>query len=774
MRSTLLPRGSLHARFARAAAALATGSAMIVTLAAMAVLLSEAKLALDRNMESKALIVKERISRLGEEVQETADLSRSSLVGTALTDSTGREAYLRPFLEERTKGDKGTYALFDYRGRAIFSTAPEGTAERLATEAAQNLADPSRRLPVLYVVRADDRALMVTGFPVRFSYSQDIVGMLVHVLPIDDLLTTVSDQIGDDIAMEVSSGGRSVFTDGTPNMGGARAFSTSITGGGTSATLDFVVGYRHNPFLRQAISLGIVALTAGAAIMILALMAARRLAERLTYRLDRLVAACAAFAEGRKVVFEHDGVRDEIGLLASSLERAFEDRRAAENQLLFIARHDVLTGLPNRAWFEEQVRNAVDRAERTSGKLAVLFIDLDRFKPINDNFGHTAGDEILQHVANRLGERLRRTDVVSRRGGDEFMVLLDPIRNAHDALAVAEDFARRLREPFMLSTGETVHTGATIGVSVLPDDARTLDELSRHADAALYMAKANGPGRALLYSSSAAGAATERYRVERRLREALETGGLALKYQPQISLADGRVLGWEALLRWTDAELGEVPAGTIVSVAEEAGLIHQLGDWVVRRAFIQNRELMALTAAEAPRLAINMSPRQFQNADLVERLIGIAAETAFPLDRLEIEVTETALFQGSDAELRLLEALEAQGASVAIDDFGVGYSSLGRLRRLPLDRLKIDSGFVRPMTDDPESREIVRAIISMGHALGLEVLAEGVETDEQRRLLRDLGCDAAQGFLYSRAIAIGELRTFVLTPPDARVKALSA
>jgi diguanylate cyclase (GGDEF)-like protein len=769
-----LPGRSLHARFARAAAGLATGSAMIVTLAAMAVLLGEARVAIDRNMESKSLIVKERIARLGEEVQETADLSRSSLVGTALTDSAGREAYLRPFLEERTKGDKGVYALFDYRGRPIFSTATAGGAERLAAETARSLGDPSRDPAALSVVRDDGRAVLVTGFPVRFSYSQDVVGKLVHVLPIDDLLKAVSEQIGEDVALEVTADGDAIFSEGRPSASGARTFTAAISGGGASVTLDFVIGYKENPFFRQAVSLTLAALAAAAAIMVLALVAARRLAGRLTYRLDRLVAACAAFAEGRKAAFDHDGIQDEIGLLASSIERAFEDRRAAENQLLFIARHDVLTGLPNRAWFEEQVRRAADHAERTDSKLAVLFIDLDRFKPINDNFGHAAGDEVLQRVAERLRERIRRTDLISRRGGDEFMVLLDPVRSARDALAVAEDFARRLREPFMLSTGETVHTGATIGASILPDDARSLDELVRHADAALYTAKAKGRGGALLYSSKAAGASIERYRVERRLREALEKGGLDLRYQPQVRLSDQEVMGWEALLRWNDPELGEVPAATVVSVAEEAGLIHQLGDWVVRRGFIQNRELMAATAAKAPRLAINMSPRQFQNADLAERLIGIAAETGFPIDRLEIEVTETALFQGSDAERRLLEALESHGASVAIDDFGVGYSSLGRLRRLPVDRLKIDSGFVRPMTDDPESREIVRAIIGMGHALGLDVLAEGVESDEQRRLLQDLGCDAAQGFLFSRPLSIDELGVFVLTPPNNRSRALSA
>ncbi len=759
-----LPVRSLQARFARAAAGLATFSAVLVTLAAMAVLLHEARLSIDQGMEMKSLLVRERLSTLGAVIDDTAALSRSSLVATALTDSAGREGYLRPFLEERTRGEQGSFALLDYRGRMIFTTTRDGATVTLAEEVAAALAaDHQGKSRVAKIVRTPVGATLIVGFPVFFAYSADVVGMLVRVLPVEALIGRISFEMGEEITFEVSSEGQVVFSDEVNGGNARRAFSLGIAAAGGPMPVTYAIGFRENPFVRQVINLVTVAFVTTGAFMILAVAAARRLARRLTYRLDRLVEACSAFARGERAPIERDGIEDEIGILSASLERAFEDRRAAESQLLFIARHDVLTGLPNRAWFEDQVRAATDRASRAGSKLAVLFIDLDRFKPINDHFGHPAGDEVLQHVANRLGERLRRTDVVSRRGGDEFMVLLDPVRSPGEALAVAEALVERVKEPIVLSTGETVHTGATIGISMFPEDATSLDGLVRNADAALYLGKADGRGRAGVYSSATAEAAEARYRLETRLREALRDGGLAIAYQPQIRLSDGVVVGWEALLRWTDAELGVVSPATIISVAEETGLIHALGEWITRRAFLQNRELMELTQKTAPRLAINISARQFQQPELLERLVEIAAETGFPLDRLEVEVTESALLQGSTTEDKLLRALESSAVNIAIDDFGVGHSSLGRLRRLPIDRLKIDAGFVRQMVEDVESKEIVRAIITMGHALGLDVLAEGVENDEQRRMLRELGCDCIQGYLVCRPVPINELREFVLS-----------
>ena len=763
------PVRSLQSRFARVAAGLASFSAVVVTIAAMSVLLLEARVSIDQSMEMKSILVRERLSTLGAAVDDLATLSRSSLVATALTDSGGRDAYLRPFLEERARGAEGDFVLFDYRGRMIFSTTQEPGRMRLADEVAAALtADGTAGARAARLIRTEAGATLVAGFPVQFAYSRDVIGVLVRVIPVAALFDRISEEIGDAVSLVVTSDGETVFSDADADGPRGRVYRLDVPAGGGVMKISYEIGFRTNPFIRQAITMGAAAFVATIGFMLLAVAVARRLARLLTFRLERLVEASTAFARGEVRPIERDGSADEIDILAGALEQAFEDRRAAESRLLFIARHDVLTGLANRAWFEDQVTAAVERSRRGEGRIAVLFIDLDRFKPINDHLGHGAGDEVLRHVAHRLSERLRRTDVVSRRGGDEFTVLLDPVRTTQEALAVADSLVERVREPIVLSNGETVHTGATIGVSLYPDDAGGVGDLMKNADAALYAGKADGRGRAVLFSGAAGGGTTSRYRIEARLREALREGGLSLVYQPQIRLSDDAVVGWEALLRWNDPELGIVPPSDIISVAEETGLIDTLGDWIARRAFLQNKELMELTAAAGSRLAVNVSPRQFRQSGLYERLIRLAKESGFALDRLEIEITETALFNApAEADLTL-RALRAAGVKVAIDDFGVGYSSLGRLNRLKIDRLKIDAGFVHAMVADDESKEIVRAVITMGRAMGLEVLAEGVETEEQKRLLRELGCDAAQGHVLAEPMSPAELYRFVTTPPSKR------
>jgi diguanylate cyclase (GGDEF)-like protein/PAS domain S-box-containing protein len=425
--------------------------------------------------------------------------------------------------------------------------------------------------------------------------------------------------------------------------------------------------------------------------------------------------------------------------------------KQSEAQLEYQARHDHLTGLPNRLMLHLSVEHALKLARRQKTQLALLMLDLDRFKDVNDSFGHLMGDALLRDVAERLVNCVRNADTVSRLGGDEFTVLLEKLDSPNEAARVAENLIQVLNEPFRLPNGSEVVVGATVGIAMYPDHGDSEETLLQGADAALYHAKAEGRGRYRYFSDSLTQAARERIALETRLRRAIAQRELCLHFQPQIDISSGAIVGAEALVRWSSPEEGLVLPGRFIPLAEQSGLIEAIGEWVLRETCRQGQRWLA-EGLPALTLAVNVSSRQFQRADLADRLALILAETGFPPQRLELEMTESALMEDEVRVLEMLNRLRQLGIRLAIDDFGTGYSSLAYLKRFPIDLLKIDKSFVDDIPRLSDDMEITATIIAMAHTLRLKVLAEGVETTAQLEFLRERGCDFCQGYLLSRPL----------------------
>ena len=423
----------------------------------------------------------------------------------------------------------------------------------------------------------------------------------------------------------------------------------------------------------------------------------------------------------------------------------------SEAQLEHLAHHDPLTTLPNRTLFQLRLAHAINISQRHGSGLGLLFIDLDGFKNINDSLGHPAGDELLQVIAQRLSAHLRTVDTLARLGGDEFVVLLEYLDGPNEAAVVAQGLLTLLRQPFNLSSGHEVFSGASIGISLFPDDAADATQLVRNADAALYQAKSQGRDTYRFYTEALTRIANERLHLESRLRGALERGEFIIHYQPQVATRDGRLIGAEALVRWLTPEGELVAPDRFIPLAEETGLIRPIGEWVLREACAQFRTWFD-AGMEPITLAVNLSSRQFEQRDLVERLKTVLEETGFPAHLLELEITESAIMAQGGQASAVLDALKGLGISLAIDDFGTGYSSLAYLKRFAVDKLKIDRSFMLDIPQDINDMEIAAAIIAMAKNLKLKVLAEGVETEEQLAFLHVHACDAYQGYLYSRPV----------------------
>jgi diguanylate cyclase (GGDEF)-like protein/PAS domain S-box-containing protein len=428
--------------------------------------------------------------------------------------------------------------------------------------------------------------------------------------------------------------------------------------------------------------------------------------------------------------------------------------RNAEQKLYHLAHHDPLTGLPNRLLARDRLETALDRAQRRNQRVALLFIDLDYFKRVNDTLGHNVGDELLRTIAERLQNCVRHEDTVARLGGDEFMVMLDRIERMEEVVIVTEKIIAALNLPMRLDARE-LSISASIGISLYPDDAKTRDDLIRAADTAMYTAKGQGRNRYTFYTAKMTAAAVHYMELDQDLRRGLKQNELVLHYQPQIDMDSGEVVGVEALIRWQHPTKGLVGALDIIPIAEESGLIVEIGEWVLRRACEQAREWRA-AGVQPLRIAVNVSARQMHQARLIGVIKNIFEETQMPPGQLEIEITESTL-QSEDACVATLRELKSLGVTLAIDDFGTGYSCLSSLKNLPIHRVKIDRAFVRDMPQDLNDVAIAEAIIAMAHRLHLQVVAEGVETVAQEELLRSRGCDEVQGYLYAKPLAAADL-----------------
>ncbi|MCK6425505.1 MAG: EAL domain-containing protein [Burkholderiaceae bacterium] len=434
-------------------------------------------------------------------------------------------------------------------------------------------------------------------------------------------------------------------------------------------------------------------------------------------------------------------------------------QKAAAERIHQLAYYDVLTGLPNRALLLDRCQHALARAGREGERLAVLFLDLDRFKHINDSLGHPVGDALLQAVAARLTQVLRGSDTVARLGGDEFVVLLEDIDSPANAQLVARRIVEAFQTPFQIGD-LSLSVGTTVGVSLFPDHGRDVTSLFKFADLALYQGKEAGRGDFRVFESRLDEAANQRMRLERDLREALQRDELQLHYQPLLVLADGRLAGAEALLRWTHPELGPISPAQFIPVAEDSGLILPIGAWVLMQACRQARQWLD-QGLPLGVMAVNLAALQIQRDDLVDNVAQALAASGLPAQHLELEISESYILRHAERDLRQLARLRELGVSLALDDFGTGQTSLGHLRRLPVDRLKIDRAFMADIHRDPAGATVTRAIIGLGHGLGLTVVAEGVETAAQEAVLREQGCDLVQGFRYSRPLPAQDFEAFV-------------
>ncbi len=437
-------------------------------------------------------------------------------------------------------------------------------------------------------------------------------------------------------------------------------------------------------------------------------------------------------------------------------------RKETELKLAQLARYDDLTGLANRHLLAERIQQAIALAQREQCHCAVLFVDLDRIRRVNNTLGHVAGDTLLTEIASRIVRRVRETDTVGRRGGDEFIVVLPMISGPAAAAHVAQAVLQAISEPLTMHHAQ-LHITASIGISVYPEDGDDQQTLIQRADAAMYYTKAHGRNGYHFFTSAMHERVNARLDLESRLRKALEDNEFSLAYQPQIALRDGTVTGVEALLRWNDPRHGVLFPGDFIDVAEETGLILKIGEWVLNEACREARSWCG-GSADAPRVAVNISALQFQQQELPELIKTVLAESGLPPHRLELEVTETSLMRETAAVIDVLDRLRASGISIAIDDFGSGYSSLGYLKRFPIDKLKIDKTFIDGCAEPGNDAAITSAIIALGRALNLAVVAEGVETGPQLEFLRAGGCEAAQGYLLSPPLPAAALHEFLRAP----------
>jgi diguanylate cyclase (GGDEF)-like protein/PAS domain S-box-containing protein len=480
-----------------------------------------------------------------------------------------------------------------------------------------------------------------------------------------------------------------------------------------------------------------------------------------------------ADGEWRFLAFSGEPVFDADGAFAGyrGIARDVTKERRAEERIRRLAHFDELTGLPNRTMFMHTLQRALSLAERRAKQLALFFIDLDRFKNINDSLGHEAGDRLLQDVARRLRHHLRESDTVARLGGDEFVVLVEDCADPRELNAIAQNILNALGRPYTLA-GREYHVTGSIGIASYPDDGVDPASLLKNADIAMYLAKDRGKNNFQFYSAQQNGHSFERLALESSLRHALERREFVLHYQPKIDIRSNRIVGVEALLRWNHPDLGVVAPSQFVPLAEETGLIVPIGRWVMRSACAQAAAWRD-DGLPGMRVAVNLSARQFSDDGLIADIGDALAEAGLPPQGLELEITESMVMRNPERAVATLSRLRDLGIAVSIDDFGTGYSSLGYLKRFPIDNVKIDRSFIKDLPHDTDDAAITRAVIAMAQSLRIRVVAEGVETREQIEFLRTHECDECQGYFLSRPLPPAELallaRTWTREPPALRV-----
>ncbi len=460
-------------------------------------------------------------------------------------------------------------------------------------------------------------------------------------------------------------------------------------------------------------------------------------------------------------------VQNEAGSVVGTvgIARDITRRKRMEEEIRHMAQHDALTGLPNRRLFLDILHVELAQARRHRDKRAVLFLDLDRFKEVNDTLGHEAGDRLLQHVSARLSQTVRESDTVARIGGDEFNMVLADLGRSEDASEIARKIVDSIREPIQLN-GHELHMTTSVGISIYPDDSEEIETLLRYADIAMYHAKENGRNTFRFYNPSINIRSLERMKLESYLHQTVKRGELSVVYQPQVDIRTRRISYAEALVRWNHPQRGHLEPGEFIPLAEETGFITTIDEWVLRTVCAQ-AAAWKQEGLNAFCMTVNLSARQFQSPDLVGMISSVLEETGMPPDCLDLEVTESTAMHNVERSASLLRELQGMGVHVSIDDFGTGYSSLNYLKKLPIERLKIDKSFIRDIATDPDDRAIISAVTSMAHQMGIKTVAEGVETEEQFAFVKAAGCDEVQGYLVSRPVPADRFRELVMTGSES-------
>ncbi len=436
------------------------------------------------------------------------------------------------------------------------------------------------------------------------------------------------------------------------------------------------------------------------------------------------------------------------------------ERKRMEEEMRHAAHHDALTGLPNRRFFIDIIRVESARALRYGTKMALFLMDLDRFKAVNDTLGHETGDLLLMEVAARVSAVVRESDTVCRTGGDEFNVILADIKNVKDITNVARKIIRVFRTPFPVA-GHELHITISIGISIYPDDSEDIDTIFRYADIAMYHAKERGRNALQFYNHEINTRSIERMRMEGMLQQTIDRGELVVHYQPQVNIHTRRMISSEALVRWNHPERGMLKPKQFIPAAEDTGFISAIDEWVIRSACVQTRAW--LDAGLSPScIAVNLSARAFQDPDLTKRIAQVLSDTGTSPNLLDIEITESLAMSNIERTIDCLNEISEMGVCTSIDDFGTGYSSLSYLKKLPIQKLKIDQSFIRDIIVDPDDRAIISAVIAMAHSMNIRVLAEGVETEGQFSFLSDTHCDQAQGYLFSKPLPAEQFRDFMV------------
>ncbi|MCQ8129231.1 putative bifunctional diguanylate cyclase/phosphodiesterase [Methylomonas rivi] len=450
--------------------------------------------------------------------------------------------------------------------------------------------------------------------------------------------------------------------------------------------------------------------------------------------------------------------------MATGLSLLEEITHRKQQELFALAHHDQLTGLPNRLLFKDRLLQACQNADRNNNMLALVFVDIDRFKFINDSMGHSTGDRLLQFIAERLAKNIRQSDTVARLGGDEFVLILQNLTGENGVLPIVSNIVEQLRQPVPIYE-HTLQVTASMGIALYPLHGNTADDLVHKADIAMYEVKQRGRNSCLMFAEGMEYKTKQRVSLETHLRSALRLKQLSLCYQPQIDLKQGCISGVEALLRWRHPELGNISPATFIPIAEETGLIIQIGEWVLREAISQHIDWLA-QGLPPLRIAVNISAVQFQHDGFLAMIKRLIAEYAIDSGFLELELTEGVVMKHAEKAVKTLTELRELGLKLAIDDFGTGYSSLNYLRKFPIDRIKIDQSFVRGIENTPANEAIVKAIIALGESLGLETLAEGVENIEELDCIVAHNCIEAQGYHFAKALTAGDLVAWFRSNPD--------